>query len=179
MLVRPILILASLLFAETASARCYSDEQCPSWQVCSVSLGDCGGGAGYADVCTGTCVAGQRFTFVPRLGASFLGRDVGASAGLELVPPVFGGRFGIAVDYWTQSLVRAGAIATWHALNLVAVAARLDVTRGGGVTGVMGALRVDVCPIRQAPLSLYVEGGVSYADASTTPIGSVGIAVWL
>ena len=172
----------SLFVIETASARCYSNEQCPSWQVCTVSLGACGGD-GELDVCTGSCVAGHRLRVVPRLGVGLLERSAGHSAGavmgLEIVPPLFGGRLSAAMDYWTQSLVRLGVAVTWHALDLVAVGVRLDITRGGGATGAMGAIRIEVSPLPQLPVSVFLEGGASHADARTSPTGSAGIAVWL
>lgn len=78
--------------AEAGEEPCRSDQQCPPWQQCTVSLGDCGGGDSPLDVCTGTCVAGERWRFVGRLsGGAFLKLEPAVALEVEAAAPVLAG----------------------------------------------------------------------------------------
>ncbi len=174
-----------------AEGSCYSDTECAPWAICTASHGGCGSAGSPLAVCTGTCVGGEDWRIVPRLGATAVLSDdaeVGASLGLEIVPPVLRGHVSVAAEWWTQELLRMGAAATWPVFPGLVLGARLDVARVSGTWATMAAGRVEYFPWWPMSaftlahyVSLAVEAGTiideTGVDQSTRFVG-FGIAVW-
>jgi hypothetical protein len=159
------IVLAALAAVAAADARCTSDADCAPWAVCGVSLGACDGD-GLLDVCRGRCVAGARWRITARAGGG-LARDVGAAGafGVELAPPIAGGRLALALDAWTARLIRIGAVGALDLGRAVRIGARVDAASAGGDAGAAGAVRLEYFPGLRG-LSAWLEGGalVGLAD---------------
>src|SRR5262245_58416212 len=94
--------------ARGAEAYCYNNQDCAPWAVCTVSLGECGGGDSPLQVCTGECVSGRAARALGRFGLLVTDGDVEADLCVEIVPPFLGGYLALAADYVTPDLGRLG-----------------------------------------------------------------------
>jgi hypothetical protein len=166
---------------------CYSNAECAGWQVCSVSLGECGGASAPLAVCTGTCVAGWVAAAV-RVHAVAIRDDRvdgNASVGLELVPWPLGGHLALAADYWRGGDWRLGAALRHDVGAGWSAGLRGDAVHTDGDWRPAAAARLEWSPIgpfqRCAAcgfVSVLAEAGALGLDDRTLLV-TLGIAVWL
>jgi hypothetical protein len=167
---------------------CFNDGDCPRSQVCSVSLGDCGGAAAPADVCTGVCRDGWIALAGRAQAVALTGSGPGATAalGLEAIPPWLGGRLSLAADWWTSGAWRLGGALWLRPHAGVAISARVDGVRTDGAWRPAVAARVEWSPIwpwsrigRWGHASLLAEVGVLVEHDDRALFGSLAVAFWL
>lgn len=172
---------------------CMSDQECAPYEICTVSIGDCGPGPGKADVCTGTCEMGRRLRVVPYAGGGLhratqgvtLGTGMG-QLGLELIPPVLAGHLSISAEYFAGTL-RTGVASPWPLFDGFLLSPRLDVLplRRGGM-GLTAGLRLDYFPWMPFKFltpahyfSIALEGGGALLERTRYPYGTLSLRIWL
>jgi hypothetical protein len=158
---------------------CFSDEECPGWQVCSVSLGDCDS-PGAADLCGGVCTAGWLEVGV-RAQTAVSDDGLGGALGVELVPPLVGSHVAAAAD-WTGDTWRLGGVLRLTVREIWAVSLRLDGVTEDDRWRFAAAGRLEWAP-PWTPLrhymSLLAEVGVMAPSGDAAPFASLGLAGWL
>jgi hypothetical protein len=192
---RALLFVVPLLLAGAGSARagrdhCHNNEECAPYQVCTVSLGDCGSDDSPLAVCTGHCVAGRSLRAVVRVdGVIQPGSDdgtYGAGFGLELIPPFLGGHVALAGGYWTAGLFRVGPVLSWAATSGLMLALRTDVAIGDGHTGLLVGGRLEwfpwwpfhgLTPAHYFSIALEA-GALDPQDADRQGFVTLGIGLW-
>jgi hypothetical protein len=162
-----------------APRMCFSDEECPGWQVCSVSLGDCDS-PGAGEVCGGVCTAGW-LEVGGRVQTDVSGDGLGGALGVELVPPLVGTHVAAAAD-WNGDTWRLGGVLRLTVRELWAVSLRLDGVTEDDRWRFAAAGRLEWAP-PWTPLrhymSLLAEVGVVAPSGDPAAFASLGIAGWL
>ncbi len=173
-----------------AREACTSDDQCAPWATCSTSVGDCESDDSNSDVCWGRCVEGQRWRLSPRLGGvltTVATTNTSGAVGLEVTPPVVGGRVALATDIWTNRLIRLGAAASLLTVAGVRFGARVDATTYARSLGAMVSARVefspvwlirDVTPLHVVSLQLEAGAWLPGRASDPSPFAGLGLNLW-
>jgi hypothetical protein len=157
---------------------CFSNEGCPGWQVCSVSLGDCDS-IGSAEVCAGECTAGW-LAMAARSQVSLAADDgahADASIGVEVVPTWLGAHLSFAAD-WDGGW-RLGGVLRWTFPNDAGLGLRVDAVEQHDGWGSAAAARYEWAAGRwRHRLSLLAEVGVIDRGTGSVPFAALGLAGW-
>jgi hypothetical protein len=103
--------------------------------------------------------------------------------GLELAPPILGGRVSAVADLWMQSVLRMGGAVALVMTHPVLVAARLDATTLTGSWGAGAAVRSEaIFHPGAATMSVNLEIGVIAHSPEGVgrvwPFAIVGLGFW-
>lgn len=165
---------------------CYSDGDCPGWQVCSAGLDDYDDGV-FRDFGTGVCTDGWIAVAARAQAVVIRDPDLDATTAfaVEAIPPKLAGRISLAADWWTDGRWRLGAAFWLHPHLGLAVSARLDALRTDSAWHPAAAARVEWSPIWPFSridgwnhVSAFAEVGVIVDDRRDPRFGSLGVELW-
>ena len=178
-----LLLIAAM--SRGAEAYCYNDEGCAPWEVCTVSLGECGSESSPFDVCTGRCVSGHALQAIARAGVLVTDGDAEADLGVEIVPPLLGGHLALAADYVGPGLARLGLALRLPIFAGMSVGLRTDWIAGAASTTSAAAARLEWAPEWAfqglTPLhyvTVLIEAGLLMSDGDRAGFGTFGVGVW-